>query len=75
MRGGLLVPIGDAATFEVVRGQFDLDLVAGQDADVVHAHLPGDVGENLMAIVQLDAEHGIGEGLGDGALHDDRIFL
>ena len=37
--GDLLVPIGDASTFQVVRRELDLNLVARQDTDVVHAHL------------------------------------
>src|SRR5436305_13875627 len=46
----LLVAIGDAATGEVVRRQLHLDAVTGQDADVVHAHLSGDVREDLVAV-------------------------
>src|SRR5512141_1621709 len=32
----------DAPARQVVRRQLHGDLVAGQDADIVHAHLPGD---------------------------------
>src|SRR4051812_27164198 len=35
----LLVAIGDTASSQVVRRELDLHLVAGSDADVVHAHL------------------------------------
>src|SRR5690606_28966954 len=41
----LLHAIGDATLGEVVRGHFDLDPVAGEDADVVLAHAAGDVGD------------------------------
>src|SRR3954470_12108429 len=57
----LLVPIGDSTAGEVVRRELHLDAITGQDADVVHAHLPGDVGEDLVAVVELHAEHGVGE--------------
>src|SRR5262245_42233153 len=40
-----LVPVGDAAAGQVVGCELDLDLVAGEDPDVVHPHLPGDVSE------------------------------
>src|SRR5262245_54985737 len=50
----LLVAVGDATTAQVVRRELDLDPVARGDADVVHAHLPGDVSENLVPVLQLD---------------------
>src|SRR3954470_15942777 len=71
----LLVPIGDPASAEVVGRQLNLDAVARQDADVVHAHLPGDVGEHLVAVLELDPEHGVRERLDDSALQHDRVFL
>jgi hypothetical protein len=57
--------VGDAALGQVVGRHFDLDLVAGEDADVVLAHAPGDVGDDLVAVLQLHPEHGVREGLGD----------
>ena len=51
----------DASLSEVVGAHLDLHLVSGQDFDVVHAHLAGDVRGDLMAVLQLHAEHGIGE--------------
>src|SRR5262245_54907931 len=41
-----LVAVRDPTSVEVVRGQLDLDLVPREDPDVVHAHLPGDVGQH-----------------------------
>src|SRR6187397_2522163 len=49
----LLVSIGDATSAEVVRGELHLHLVSGEDADVVHAHLSGDVGQHLVAVLEL----------------------
>src|SRR3954454_5241128 len=71
----LLVPIGDPASAEVVGRQLNLDAVSRQDAGVVHAHLPGDVGQYLVAVLQLDPEHGVRERLDDRPLEDDRVFL
>src|SRR4029450_1561880 len=70
-----LVAIGDATSTEVVGRELNLHLVAGEDADVIHAHLAGDVGQNLVAVLQLDTKHGIREGFDDLPLQDDRIFL
>jgi hypothetical protein len=72
---GLLVPIGNAATLKVVWSEFDLNLVPRKDADVVHAHLARDMGEDFVAIIEFDSKHGVWEGLDNRALHNDRIFL
>jgi hypothetical protein len=53
----LLVPIRDAPSAEVVRGEFDLNPVAGQDADVVHPHLAADVCKHTVPVVEFDSEH------------------
>src|SRR5437667_11350190 len=38
---------------QVVRRQLYAHPVARKDPDVVHPHLPGDVGEHLVAVLQL----------------------
>ena len=73
--GDSAVPERDPASAEVVGGELDLDPVAGEDADVVHAHLPGDVGEDLVAVLELHLEHGVRQTLEDRSFEDDRIFL
>src|SRR5436190_24173752 len=70
-----LVSIGDPTSGEVVRGELHLHAVAGQESDVVHAHLPGDVGQHLVAVLELDPEHGVRERLGHRALEHDRVFF
>src|SRR6185437_725042 len=71
----LLVAVGDAAAVEVVRRELDLDAVAGEDPDVMAAHLPRDVAQDLVVVVELDLEHRVGQGLRDLALHLDLLFL
>jgi hypothetical protein len=71
----LLVSIGDPTSGEVVRGEFNLNLVSRENTDVVHPHLSGDVGQNLVAIFELDPKHGVWEGLGDCAFKHNRIVL
>src|ERR687887_2559450 len=66
---------GDAALRQVVRRHLHRHLVARQDADVVHPHLPGDEGVDRVAVLQLHAEGGVRQVLQHLALHLDDIFL
>src|ERR1700751_4181447 len=70
-----LVSVGDPTPAEVVGSELHLDAIAGQDADVVHAHLPRDVSQHLVPVLELHSEHGIGQRLDDCALEHDRVFL
>src|SRR6185369_4665839 len=72
---GLLESVGDPATGQVVWGQLDADPVTGQDPDEVHPEFAADMGEDPMAVLQLDREHGVGERLDDRALDFDRVSL
>src|SRR5262245_42258400 len=65
----------DAAACEVVRGELDLDPVAGQDADVVLAHLPGDRREHAVTALELDAKHRARERFHHLAFDLDLLFL
>src|SRR5580658_4135836 len=58
-----LVPVGDPSPAQVVRGDLDLDAIAGKYADAVHAHLARTVREHLVAVFELDPEHGVRERL------------
>ena len=64
----LLVPVHDAAPGQVVGRQLHHHAILGQDADVVLPHLAADVGEHLVAVLQLNAKHGIGQGLDHATL-------
>ena len=71
----LAVAVGDTASGEVVGGELNLDLVAGQNTDVVHTHLPRDVSEHLVPVLELDAKHRVRQRLDDRAFEHDRIFV
>ena len=71
----LLVAVRDTTASEVVRRELDLYPVTGSDADVVHSHLPADVGKNLVPVLQLDPEHGVRQRLSDRAFHQNRVVL
>ena len=70
-----LESVGNTTTGEVVRGELNLNLVAGENADVVHSHLAADVREHLVTVLEFDAEHRVRQRFGDGAFEHDRIFL
>ena len=70
-----LTSAGDSALGQVIGGHLDGDLVAGEDADVVHPHLAGDVCEDFVAGLQLRPESGVGQSLGNDGLDGDRFFL
>src|ERR1700709_123537 len=54
----LPVPEGDPTAVQVVRAELHLDLVPGEDADVVLPHLSGDSCQHRVAAVYLHPEHG-----------------
>lgn len=66
---------GDAALTEIVGRQFDKDIVASQDPDVVLAHFTGDMSDYDVTIFELYPEHGVRQGLHDFALHFYMIFF
>ncbi len=53
----LFVSEYDAALRKIVRTHLHPDLVARQDLYVMHPHLPGYMGRNLMSVLQLYPEH------------------
>ena len=71
----LLVAVGDTTSFEVVGGEFYLYAIARKDPDVVHAHFSRDVGQNFVAVLEFNTEHGVGKGLDNGPLQYDCVFF
>ena len=71
----LFVAVDDAPASEIVGRQLHRDLVPGQNLDEVHPHLARDVGEHLVSVLQLDAEHRVGKGLDDRPLDLDTLFF
>src|SRR3954454_12320200 len=69
------VPVDDARASEVVRAQLHPHAVAREDADPEPAHLARHVTEDLVAVVELHLEHGVGQGLEDLALELDLLLL
>ena len=63
------VPINDSAALEVIGRHLDADFVSGKNPDVVHPHLPRDVTQHLVSVVELHPEHCVRKRLDDGANH------
>ena len=72
---GFDVAEGDAALAQVVGREFQRDLVADQDADVVFLHLSGGVGDEFVTVFQCDPEARVGEDVVDDALHFKQFFF
>jgi hypothetical protein len=71
----LLVPVRDPTAGQVVWRHFYDNPIVWQNPDVVHPHLATNVSQNLMAIVELDPEHRIWQGLTNSPLHLDCAFF
>ena len=67
--------IGDPALGKVIGRQFDEHFVAGQHTDAVLAHLAGGMAENLVAVLEADAKHRIGQQLHYLPAHLEQFFL
>src|SRR5262245_32165731 len=76
-KGGKDLPtaVNDPSTAQVVGGNLHLDPIAGNDADEVLAHSAGDMGYDLVAVVQFDAKLRVGQRLFDAALHFNGFFF
>src|SRR5690242_20577614 len=74
-RASLLVAVDDATAGQVVGRQLDRHLVPGKDLDEVHPHLPGDVGEHHVLVLEFDPEHRVGQGLDHRAFDLDAFFF
>ena len=64
---GQLAAQGDAAFGEVVGGHLYQNLVARQHPNPVLAHLAGRMGDDLVLVLEFDAEGGVGQQLYDRA--------
>ena len=67
----LFIAEGYATLGKVIGAHFNSHFVAGQDLDVVHTHLAGDVGNDFVAAFKFYAEHCVREGFDDGAVEFD----
>jgi hypothetical protein len=65
----------DTSPTQIVGRQLDSDLVAREDADVVHSHLSGNMTKDHVTVLQLHSKRSVGQVLDNLALHLDDIIL
>ena len=65
----LLGSENDACPTQIVWRQFDGNLVAWQNPNIVHSHFPRNMSQHYMSIFQLDPEGRIGQIFKNLALH------
>ena len=65
----------DTGAGQVIRRKFNRDLISGEDTDVVHPHLAGDVSENHVTVFELDPKRRVRQVLDHLALHLNNVFL
>ena len=71
----LLVAVDDPPPRQVVRRHLNRHLVARQYPDIVHPHLAGDSGHDLVVILQADAEHRVGQGFFNNTILLNQILF
>ena len=71
----LLRSPSNAALGQIVGAHLHGDLVTGQDADVVHTQLAGNVSQDNVTITDVHIERGVGQGFGDDALQFNHIVF
>src|SRR6202035_4356577 len=69
------VPVDDPRAVQVVGGELAAHAVAGKDADPEAPHLARHVPEHDVIVVQLHAEHRVGQSLDHLALEFDLVLL
>ena len=67
--------VDDPTLGQIIRRQFNANLVTRNDADVVLSDFTRGVCEDFGAGVQLDPEPSVGEGLGDRSLDFKGFFF
>src|SRR3990172_3088171 len=71
----LLVAIGDVPTSEIIGREGHGDTVTLEHPNPETPHLPGHGRQRLVPVFQGHAEHGVGQNLGYGPVHQDSFFL
>src|SRR2546430_1285106 len=69
----MLVAVGKPPSHRGASGKTHRHSISLQDPDVVLAHLPADVGQHLVPVLELHAEGRVGKHLGDRAHHLYRV--
>ena len=75
MNRSLTTAVDNPAFAEIVRRQLHGDAIPGENANVVLAHLPGNMCGHDVSVFEFNPERRIGKRLCDDALHLYGIFF
>jgi hypothetical protein len=65
----------DPALRQVVRGEFESDFIACQDANAIAAEAAGEMRQHNFFVVQLDAEESTGKFFQHGSGYFNAVFF
>jgi hypothetical protein len=65
----------DAAFAKVIRGKFNSDLITGHDSYIMLAHFSGNMGNDNVAIFELNTKHCVGKGFENCSFHLYSVFF
>src|SRR3990172_1263895 len=71
----LLETIRDPAPRQIIRRQLNRDLVPRQNFNKMHPHLPRNMSQDTVTVLEFNSKHGIGQGLHNGPLDLNDVFL
>src|SRR4030095_16125545 len=57
------------------RRELNLNAITGEYADVMNAHLSGNMGQHFVPVFEFDPEHRVRERLDHRPFEDDRVFF
>lgn len=69
------MPEDDAAFAEIVWRHFERHLIACQNTNMVFSHFSGGIGDELVAVFQINTKTGIRQHLGNAAVHFNQFFF
>ncbi len=67
--------VGDTTASQVVRRDFNGDVVAGKDSNAVTPHASRYASEHIVVLVDLDSEIAVAEDLGNVTLQFNSFFF
>ena len=70
-----LIAINNPSPFQIIGRQLHQYCVPWEDLYEMHPHLAGNMGQNSMAILELDPEHGIRQSLNNNSFDFNCLFL
>src|SRR5580658_609271 len=74
-RAVLLVTVNDSAPRQIVRRKLDRHAISRQNTNKVFAHLPGNMGQHLVLVLQLHAKHRVRQRLDHGGHDFDGVLF